>query len=226
MKPFRFLGIITALYITFQLASDLSAGKIIELFGYSVSATVLFFPITYVISDVLTEVYGYAEARRIVWMVLLSSVLAGVMYQLVVWLPPGQGFDANDAYSRVLGSVPRVLIGGWIAVWVGGVTNDYILAKMKVWTNGRHLWARTILSTIVGEFLNTALFYGIALSSVLPTSILVSAIVTGWLIKVAVEVLLTPWTYYVIGKLKQLEGVDHYDKNTDFNPFRLDTGTR
>jgi uncharacterized integral membrane protein (TIGR00697 family) len=196
-----------------------TAGKIIDFLGFPVSVTVLYFPITYVLSDVLTEVYGYAQSRRVVWRVALASVIAGLLYQVVALWPPASGFDANDSYVRVFGSVPRILIGGWIAVWAGGIANDYVLAKMKVWFNGSHLWARTIGSTIVGELINTFLFYIIALAGTLPNSILVSAILTGWIIKTLVEVVLTPWTYYVIGRLKKAENEDCYDKNTNFNPF-------
>jgi|SRR3989338_512453 len=219
MKQYKYLGLITALYVAMQLISDITAGKIIQLFVFPVSVTVLYFPITYIFSDILTEVYGYARARSVVWTVLFCSVLAGLIYQLVVYLPPAVGFDANDAYARVLGSVPRILLGGWVAVWVGGILNDYILAKMKVWTNGRHLWARTIGSTIVGEFANTVLFYTIALYAVLPNNLLIASILSGWLIKVAVETIFTPWTYIVIRKLKALENEDFYDKDTNFNPL-------
>ncbi len=221
MKKFRFLGIITTLYITFQLISDVSAGKLVSIFGFPVSVAVIYFPITYVIADILTEVYGYAQARRVVWQVLLASVIAGLVYQVVVYLPPAGGFDANDAYVRVFGSVPRILLGGWIAVWIGGILNDYILAKMKIWTNGKYLWTRTVGSTIVSELANTILFFTIALSGIIPNSLLIDTILTGWLFKVAVEVICTPWTYWVIGKLKKLENEDYYDRDTDFNPFSL-----
>lgn len=219
MKNYKYLGLITTLYIAFQLISDVTAGKIVQLGIFTVSATVLYFPITYIFSDILTEVYGYAKARSVVWQALLASVIAGIIYQLVVWLPPAMGFDANDAYTRVLGSVPRILIGGWIAVWVGGILNDYILAKMKIATNGKYLWARTIGSTIVGEGANTILFYTIALYAVLPNNLLISSILSGWFLKVLVEVVFTPVTYYVIAKLKKVESEDYYDKETDFNPF-------
>lgn len=219
MKNYKYLGLITTLYIAFQLISDVTAGKIVQLGIFTVSATVLYFPITYIFSDILTEVYGYAKARSVVWQALLASVIAGLIYTLVVWLPPAVGFDANDAFDRVLGSVPRILIGGWIAVWVGGILNDYILAKMKVWTNGKHLWLRTISSTIVGEGANTILFYIIALYAVIPNNLLVSSILAGWLLKTLVEIVLTPVTYYVVAKLKKVENEDYYDTNTDFNPF-------
>ena len=218
-KQYKYLGLITALYITFQLVSDVTAGKIVQLGFFTVSATVLFFPFTYIIADILTEVYGYARARSVVWMVLFSSVIAGLIYSVVVFLPPAVGFDANDAYVRVLGQIPRILIGGWIAVWVGGILNDYILAKMKVWTKGKHLWTRTIGSTIVGEGANTVLFYTIALYTVIPNGLLVTSILSGWFLKVGIEVVMTPITYKVIAKLKKVEGEDYYDTNTNFNPL-------
>jgi len=221
MKQFKYLGLITALYITMQLVSDVTAGKIVQLWIFTVSATVLYFPITYIFSDILTEVYGYAQARKVVWMVLGSSVLAGMIYQLVVALPAASGFDGAPAFVRVLGSVPRILLGGWVAVWVGGILNDYVLAKMKVWTNGKHLWSRTIGSTIVGEGANTVLFYSIALYAVIPNNLLVSSILSGWFLKVMVEIVFTPVTYAVVAKLKKAENEDYYDRQTNFSPFRF-----
>ena len=219
MKTYKYLGIITTLYIAFQLISDVTAGKIVQLGIFTVSATVLYFPITYIFSDILTEVYGYARARSVVWQALLASVIAGVIYQLVVWLPPGVGFDANDAYGRVLGSVPRILLGGWIAVWVGGILNDYVLAKMKIWTSGKYLWTRTIGSTIVGEGANTFLFYTIALYGILPNGLLMNSILSGWFLKTVVEIVFTPVTYWVVARLKKSEHEDYYDRDTNFNPF-------
>ena len=219
MKTYKWLGLITTLYIAFQLISDVTAGKIVELGIFTVSATVLYFPITYIFSDILTEVYGYAKARNVVWQALLASVIAGIIYQLVVWLPPAAGFDANDAYTRVLGSVPRILLGGWIAVWVGGILNDYVLAKMKIWTNGKYLWTRTIGSTIVGEGANTVLFYTIALYGILPGNLLITSILSGWLLKTVIEIVFTPVTYWVVAKLKKSENEDHYDRDTNFNPL-------
>jgi len=203
----------------FQLVSDVTAGKIILLFGFSVSITVLYFPFVYIISDVMTEVYGYARARRVTWLTLISSVVAGLIYLLVAYLPSPDFFTASEAYTTVFGMVPRILIGGWIAVFVGDIVNNYIMARMKVWSNGKHLWIRTIGSTIGGQFTNTALFYLIALSGVLPSNVLLISIVSAWIIKVAVEAVFTPVTYWVINTVKKIEGEDYYDKDTDFNPL-------
>src|SRR3990167_7205638 len=159
MKHYKLLGLLTALNITFQLVSDVTAGKIIELFIFPVSVTVLYFPFVYIISDVMTEVYGYARARLVTWLTLISSVIAGLIYLAVAYLPSPEFFGASEAYARVFGVIPRVLVGGWIAVFAGDILNNYVLAKMKVQMNGKHLWMRTISSTIVGQGANTVLFY-------------------------------------------------------------------
>lgn len=222
-RPFRWLGWILILNITFQLVSDATAGKIVLVAGYGVSVTVLYFPFTYVLSDVLTEVYGYARARTVLWYTVVASVVAGIFYQIAVAVPPAPFFPYGEAYSTVFGIVPRVLVGGWLAVFAGDISNNFVLAKMKVATQGRHLWLRIIGSTVVGQGVNTAVFYGIALSGVLPASQLIQGILAGWAIKTLVEVAMTPMTYLVVGALKRSEGVDHYDIDTDFNPFIVTT---
>jgi queuosine precursor transporter len=219
MKQYKFLGVLTVLYVTMQLVSDVTAGKIVQLFIFPVSVTVLYFPVTFIFADVLTEVYGYAVARRVLWTVLLCSFLASMVYQLVAMLPPAPGFEGNDAYVQILGQVPRIVLGSWIAIFFGEILNDFVLAKMKIWTDGRHLWSRLIGSTVVGQLANTVLFYTIALYGVLPTNLLIESIVSGWLLKVVVEVLLIPVTYWIVGRLKAIEEVDYFDRGTNFNPF-------
>jgi len=218
-RSYRYYWLFVCLYVAMQLISDVTAGKITAIAGFPVSVTVLYFPITYIFADVLTEVYGFARARKALWIVLLCSVLAGLLYQVAVYMPPAPGFDANDAYSRVLGSVPRIILGGWIAVFAGAYFNDLVMAKMKVWSKGKHLWTRTIGSTIVGEFINTVAFYTIALYGILPDKLLVQSILTGWVVKTLVEVVMTPATYKVVGWLKRVENEDYYDTNTNFSPF-------
>jgi uncharacterized integral membrane protein (TIGR00697 family) len=217
---YKYLGFITCLYITLQLVSDVTAGKIISLFSFPVSVTVLFFPMTYIFSDILTEVYGYRNSRNVLWTVLIASVLAGLIYIVVVLIPPSQFFDANAAYTRVLGQVPRILVGGWLAVFAGDIVNNYVMAKMKIWTGGKFLWTRTVGSTVAGQFVNTVIFYTIGLYGVLSNNILVISILSGWILKVIVEIVFTPLTYLVTGKLKKIENMDYYDTDTDFNPFK------
>ena len=218
-KEHKLFGIFLALNIAFQLISDVTAGKIIQLWIFPVSITVLYFPIVYIISDVVTEVYGYSKARLITWLTLICSVIAGLIYLAVAFFPSPEFFGASEAYKTVFGIVPRILIGGWIAVFAGDMLNNYVLAKMKIWTKGKHLWTRTIGSTILGQGVNTTLFYLIALSGVLPTNVLVVSILSAWGLKILVEVLFTPVTYYVVNKVKKIEGEDYYDTKTNFNPF-------
>lgn len=218
-RKFYLLNLFLVLNITFQLISDATAGKIVSLFGFGVSVTVIYFPFVYIISDVVTEVYGYARARQILWYTVIASVIAGVMYQVAVAVPAASFFNAGEAYSTVFGIVPRVLLGGWLAVFAGDITNNYTLAKIKVAMQGRMLWVRTITSTLVGQFVNTAVFYFVALSGILPKNALIQAIIAGWLMKTAVEVLMTPVTYYVVYYVKRIEKVDYYDRDTNFSPF-------
>lgn len=219
MTNYKYIGLFTALNIAFQLISDATAGKIVLLFGFGVSVTVLYFPFTYIISDILTEVYGFARARTILWYTLISSVIAGVFYQIAVAVPAAPFFENAEAYQTVFGIVPRVLVGGWLAVFLGDISNNYVLARMKVITNGKFLWLRTIASTIVGQGVNTTVFYVVALSGVLPSNVLIVGILAGWVMKTVVEAVMTPFTYAIVHFLKVKEGVDYYDKDTNFNPF-------
>ncbi len=220
-KQFRLLTLFLVLNVTFQLISDATAAKIVLLFNFGVSVTVLYFPFTYIISDIITEVYGYASARRILWYTLLASILAGIFYQIAVAVPAAPFFADGDAYKTVFGIIPRVLVGGWLAIFIGDISNNYVLAKLKVLTKGRFLWLRIIASTVVGQFLNTAVFYVVALGGVMSGSVLFEGIIAGWIMKTMVETLLTPVTYLIMNKVKKFEGVDHYDKDTNFNPFSM-----
>jgi queuosine precursor transporter len=203
------------------LISDVTAGKLVSIMGYPVSITVLYFPITYIISDILTEVYGYEKARKVLWTTLLCSVIAGIVYQIVAAWTPASIFSQNQAYVTVFQSVPRILLGGWLAVFTGDIANNFTLAKLKVITEGKFLWIRTISSTIVGQLVNTAVFYSVALSGILPNPILFQSILIGWLLKTLVEIVFTPITYIIVSYLKRIENEDFYDRDTNFNPFNL-----
>ena len=218
-KQYKYLGLLTALAITFKLLNDVTAGKLVQLGIFSVSAATIFFPITYILSDIFTEVYGYSKARSRVWLLLLCSVIAGIVYSIVAFLPPAVGFDANEAYVRVFSQVPRILVASWIAFFFGSIVNDFVLAKLKIWTKGKHLWTRTIGSTIFGEGVDTILFFTLAFYAIIPNSLLVSVVFSALFLKIAIEVVMTPITYKVIAKLKKVEGEDYYDTNTNFNPL-------
>lgn len=196
------------------------SGKIIQVSIFTLSAaSLLLFPIVFLFGDVITEVYGYEQARRITWLLVFSTAFAALIFQLATMFSPAPGFKAGAAYNLVLGQVPRIVIGGWIALLAGQLVNDFVLAKMKLLTNGKFLWMRTIGSTIVGQGVNTTLFYLIALYSLIPTNLLIKSILSGWFLKVLIETFMTPVTYYVVNRLKKIENEDYFDKNTDFNPM-------
>lgn len=219
LKQYKYLGLITALYITFGLLNDVTAGKLIQLGIFTVSVATLFFPITYIIGDVFTEVYGYAKARSRVWLLLLCSIVVAIVSSIVALMPPAPGFEGNAAYVAIFAQVPRIMLASWIAFFFGSIVNDYVLAKMKIWTKGKYLWTRTIGSTIFGEGVDTLLFFTIAFYAIFPTNVLIHVILSAWFLKVAIEVIMTPITYRVVAKLKKTEDEDYYDRDTNFNPL-------
>ncbi len=218
-RAFKYLDLIIFLDITMMAIVNVISGKIIQVGIFTLSAASLCIPITYIFGDVLTEVYGYKQARRATWILILSTVLTAIIFQLAVFLPPARGFGGNAAYTLVLGQVPRVVIGAWVALFAGQFVNDFVLAKMKVLTRGKHLWMRTIGSTLFGQAADTTAFYTIALYNVIPSGLLIKSILSAWFLKVMIEVVMTPATYFVVGKLKKLEKEDYFDKKTNFNPL-------
>jgi len=218
---FKYLSLLMALNITFLLVSDFTGARIIAIYGVGVSVTVLYFPFTYLIGDILTEVYGYAQARRVIWISILCSVAGSAVAGVQLLVPAAAFFDADAAFQTIFSPSLKISIAGLLAFFGGDISNSYVLAKMKIWDKGKRLWARFVASTIVGEGVNTILFYGIALHDVLPSGMLFRGIVMGWAAKVIVEIIMLPITYFVVHFLKNAESVDYYDYNTDFNPFLL-----
>jgi uncharacterized integral membrane protein (TIGR00697 family) len=184
-------------------------------------AGILFFPISYVIDDILTEVYGYARARRVIWTGFAALLFMALMEQVVVHLPVDEGWNGQAAYERVFGSGWRIIAASLVAFWAGDFLNSVVLAKMKIWTAGRMLWTRTIGSTIIGEGADSVIFYPLAFYALpdWPVHKILAVILTQFVLKVSWEVILTPVTYAVVGFLKKREGVDVYDEGTDFSPF-------
>ena len=221
MKAPKYLGLITCLFLTFELVSNVTAGKLIDFGSQPVSVTVLYFPVTYIFSDIITEVYGYAKARAVLWIVLGCAAIASLVYSLVVYLPPSAFFSNDDAYTIVLGQVPQVVLGAWLAIFAGDIANNFVLAKMKVLTKGKYLWSRVIASTIAGQLVNTGVFYLVALTGVMPMDKMFLAIIYGWALKTGVEIVFSPFTLWITNKLKAAEGIDFFDTDTDFSPFRF-----
>ena len=186
-------------------------------------AGILFFPLSYLIGDVLTEVYGYAAARRCIWVGFAALAFMVVMSGIVVALPPDAGWTGQGAYEAVFGQVPRIVVASMAAFWAGEFVNAYVLARMKVATGGRWLWTRLVGSTVVGQGVDSLLFYPLAFFGAPGWSgeAVVRVLFTQWVLKVGWEVALTPLTYLIVGWLKRREGVDVFDTGTNFSPFRL-----
>ncbi|HEX9432835.1 MAG TPA: queuosine precursor transporter [Burkholderiales bacterium] len=214
-----------AAFVTVLICSNLiGPAKIVQVEGFpAFGAGLLFFPISYVFGDVLTEVYGYARARRVIWAGFAGLAFAAIMAAVVVALPPAPFWKNQEAYQIAFGTTWRIALASMFAYFCGEFANSFVLAKMKILTAGRWLWTRTIGSTIVGEAVDSTLFYPLAFynSGIVPNEILPAIMLAQFVGKVGVEVVFTPVTYKVVGFLKRAENEDVYDRNTDFSPFRL-----
>jgi uncharacterized integral membrane protein (TIGR00697 family) len=182
----------------------------------------LFFPISYIFNDVLTEVYGYARARKVVWAGFGAIIFASFMSWVVVTLPPAVGWNDQRAYEIVFGQTPRIVFASLTAFFAGEFANSFVLAKMKILTSGRHLWSRTIGSTIVGEGVDSLVFYPLAFLGVWERKLVITVMISNYIIKVLWEAVVTPVTYQVVGFLKRAEQEDYYDFETDFTPFSIE----
>ncbi|HWI87132.1 MAG TPA: queuosine precursor transporter [Sphingomonas sp.] len=227
-RPLRYFDFVMTAFVTILLLSNvIGAGKraVIDLPGVGLwpfGAGILFFPVSYVLGDVLTEVYGYGRARRCIWAGFAAMIFMVVMSLVVVALPPDQGWTGQAAYEQVFGQVPRIVLASICAFWAGEFANSFVLAKMKILTRGRWLWTRTIGSTVIGEGVDSLIFYPLAFLGVTGWSHaqLLTVLLTQWALKVGWEVVLTPVTYAVVGFLKRREGIDVFDDGTDFSPFQ------
>jgi len=229
-RRLRYFDFVMVAFVTILLLSNvLGAGKVatvnLPVIGdWPFGAGILFFPLSYVIGDVLTEVYGYARARRCIWAGTAALLFMAFMAMVVVALPPAPDWGGQSAYEQVFGQVPRIVFASILAFWAGEFANSLVLAKMKVWTKGKHLWTRTIGSTVVGEGADSLIFYPLAFYGMpdWPVAALGAVMLSQFILKVSWEVLLTPVTYAVVVWLKKREGVDVYDVGTDFTPFQTD----
>ncbi|MGI9059837.1 MAG: queuosine precursor transporter [Ktedonobacteraceae bacterium] len=213
--------VIASLFVTCLITANIIAVKLIGVFGFLVPAGIIIFPLSYLFGDVLTEVYGYAAAREVIWLGFLCNLLAVVAIALGGLAPAAPFWQNQGAYETILGFTPRLLLASFIAYLAGEFTNSFILAKVKIATRGRWLWMRTISSTLVGEGLDTTIFISIAFWGILPPTMLLTTIGTQWTLKVLYEVIATPFTYAVVGFLKRREQLDTYDVQTNFSPILL-----
>jgi queuosine precursor transporter len=224
---YRWLPLITAVFVTTLIISNIIAVKIVTVAGLILPAAVILFPIAYIFGDILTEVYGYARARQVIWTGFFCNLLAVAAIWVGGLLPAAPfwtagPFDdpalAQQAYQAILGFTPRLLLASFFAYLVGEFLNAFVLARLKIKTEGRFLWLRTIGSTLVGQGADSLVFLTIAFWGIFSPSELGTAILSQWLFKVSYETLATPFTYLVVNTLKKSEGVDYFDRDTDFNP--------
>lgn len=222
-KQYKYLAFITALFVTVLLVSNVASSKILILGPFTFDGGTILFPLSYIFGDILTEVYGYARSRRVIWTGFCMILLASAVFIIVGKLPPSPDWGGQGAYEQILGLTPRIVLASIIAYFSGEFSNSFVLAKMKVWMSGKFLWMRTITSTLVGEAFDTMIFVLIAFYGVTGFSndLLLTIVISNYIFKVGVEVLFTPVTYAVSGFLKKKENEDYYDRNTNFNPFKV-----
>ncbi len=220
-RGYKYFDLIMALFVAVLLISNIASTKILKLGPFTFDGGTLLFPISYIFGDILTEVYGYQRSRRVIWVGFGCAALMAVVLMVVGALPPADGWEYQNAYEAILGATPRIVLASLIAYFAGEFSNSYTLAKMKVLTQGRWLWTRTIGSTLVGQGVDTVLFVTIAFAGVLPWSLFWSIIISNYIFKCGLEAVMTPITYRVTGFLKREENEDVYDIDTDFNPFKV-----
>ncbi len=211
-----------ALFVTCLITANIIAVKLVHIAEMILPAAVIIFPVSYIVGDILTEVYGYRQARRVIWLGFFCNLAAVTAIWIGGQLPAAGFWDGQSAYERILGQTPRLLLASFAAYLIGEFANAYILAKMKIATQGRWLWTRTIGSTLVGQGLDSAVFIFLAFAGTIPAAAILSAVITQWLVKSAYEALMTPVTCVVVNFLKKREGMDVYDIDTRFNPFDME----
>lgn len=220
-RAHKYYDLIAIFFVVALVTANIIAVKLADLGGFILPAAVIIFPISYIIGDVLTEVYGYRLARRVIWLGFAGNLFMVVAIWIGGRLPAAPFWGDQAAYDTILGFTPRLLVASFIAYLAGEFLNSFVLAKMKIATDGRWLWSRTITSTLVGQLVDSALFISLAFAAILPPTEIIRLIITQWLFKSIYEAIATPFTYWVVTALKRAENEDFYDRETDFNPLKL-----
>lgn len=221
LTRFRYFDVLLSSFVAVLLISNLVGQKICKLGPFAISGAQLLFPVTYIFGDIFTEVYGYAASRRAIWSGFFASALLSVMGLVTVALPPDPSWHGQAAFATVFGFVPRLVFASLVAYFAGEFVNSYVMAKMKLLTGGRHLWSRTIGSTVAGQAVDTAVVMMVAFGGSLDPWLILKLIYSGYIGKVLYEVAATPLTYVVVNFLKRREGIDMFDRGTDFSPFHF-----
>ncbi|MFA7285422.1 MAG: queuosine precursor transporter [Candidatus Paceibacterota bacterium] len=220
-KNYKYLGIISVFFVSVLLISNVASTKIVDFGIFTFDAGTLLFPLSYIFGDILTEVYGYKKSKQVIWLGFFMALLMSLVFIIVGALPAASDWGNQEAYDKILGLTPRIVLASLVAYTLGSFSNAFVLAKMKIWSGGKKLWARTIGSTVVGELVDSSLFILIAFVGILPSSLLLTLIISNYIFKTLIEVLFTPVTYKVVAFLKRTESEDYYDEKTDFNPFKI-----
>ncbi len=217
---FRYFDVIMALFVAVLLISNLASTKILSLWLFTFDGGTILFPLSYIFGDILTEVYGYQRSRKVIWTGFGAALLMSLVLWVVQELPPAADWPNQQAFESLLGFVPRIVLASLVAYFAGAFSNAYLMSKLKLMTQGKYLWVRTIGSTLIGEGIDTVIFCLIAFYGILPNEILVSIIISNYIFKSGVEIMFTPLTYRLVGFLKKQEKVDVYDRGISYNPFR------
>lgn len=218
---YRFFDILVALFVAVLLISNIASTKILSLWKFTFDGGTILFPLSYIFGDILTEVYGFRRSRRVIWLGFFSALLMSLVLYIVQILPPAGDWNNQKAFESILGFVPRIVLGSLIAYFMGEFSNSIALSVLKVRTKGRFLWMRTIVSTIIGEGIDTVVFCMIAFYGLLPTHVLWAVILSNYIFKCSVEILFTPLTYKIVAFLKKKEKVDVFDHGIKYNPFQI-----
>jgi uncharacterized integral membrane protein (TIGR00697 family) len=219
VRRYKYLDVLTTAFVVILLVSNLIAQKVCQIGPFALSGAILLFPITYIFGDIFTEIYGFAASRRAIWLGFFGTILLYFMGAIIIAFPAAPGWHNQEAFSIVFGFIPRILAASLVAFWAGEFANSYTMARLKLLTDGRKLWTRTIGSTVVGQAIDTTLVIILTFVGTIPLKTLGNMILTAYLLKVAYEILATPVTYLVINWLKKAEQADAFDSNESFNPF-------
>ncbi|MBC7473150.1 MAG: queuosine precursor transporter [Candidatus Sericytochromatia bacterium] len=220
IKIYKHYDVVMAAFVTILLCTNLiGASKVTTVLGYEFGAGTLFFPISYLFGDILTEVYGYANSRKVIWIGFIAMIFASVMSLVIINMPSASSWTDQKAFETVFGTTWRITVGSLFAFWVGEFMNSFVLAKLKIKTSGKKLWLRFILSTVVGQGIDTLIFYPVAFYGIWQTPLLLTVMTHDYFLKIVWEIIAIPLTYLIINFLKRSEQEDYYDYNTNFNPF-------
>lgn len=219
-NEYRYLALVAGIFVASILIANTTASKLFQVWQFVFPAGIIVFPISYIFGDILTEVYGYVRARRIIWTGFAASILMALVYWAAIQIPPAPFWEGQEAFAFVLGQVPRIVLASILGYLVGEFLNSFVLAKMKIWSKGRYLWTRTVGSSVVGQGADTIVFIAVAFGGTIPGALLLTTMVSVYVFKVLYEIAATPVTYMVVNFLKKQEGIDYYDTETNFSPLR------